>query len=68
MCSFQICILFRYISIAGNNHLVPVLFPPDTVGALKILMDPEVREKSGVLQDNVFLFPSTRKSDISIDG
>ena len=57
-----------YMSGKGSNCLVPVLFPPDTLGVLKIVRDPEVREKAGVLKDNMLLFQSTRKSEISTDG
>lgn len=57
-----------YQSGKGNNHLVPVLIPVDTVAALKLLSDPVVRMAAGVLNSNEYLFPSTQNSSDHVSG
>jgi hypothetical protein len=52
----------------GNNHLVPVLIPTDTVAAMRLLTDAEVREAAGVSRVNEYVFPSTKCSDQHISG
>ena len=57
-----------YMPGKGNKHLVPILFPPYTVPALKELADPEVRKGAGILESNQFLFASTQGSEIHVPG
>ena len=57
-----------YMTGKGNNHLVPVLIPPDTLPALRRLANPEVRKDLGILTDNIFLFASTRQSEGHTSG
>jgi len=52
----------------GVNHLVPVLVPEDTVGALTKLADPAFRQQCGVNKDNSYLFPSTVSSESNVSG
>ncbi|XP_030848126.1 uncharacterized protein LOC105437122 isoform X3 [Strongylocentrotus purpuratus] len=52
----------------GNNHLVPVLFPKDTVEAMQRLCDPEVREMVGIPSDNTYVFTCTQKSMSHVTG
>lgn len=42
----------------GNNHLVPLIFPPDTIDAIRILCDQSLRLKVGVQENNKYVFPS----------
>jgi hypothetical protein len=57
-----------YQSGKGNNHLVPVLIPKDTIAALKLLGDDAIRNACGVNVANNFMFPSTKSSDMHISG
>ena len=57
-----------YVTGKGNNHLVPILIPDDTIAALTKLSDPEVRKQAGILELNNYLFPSTRNSEIHVSG
>ena len=47
----------------GADHLVPVIFPPDSISSLKYLTDPEIRGLAGVLPSNDYIFASTQGSD-----
>jgi len=51
-----------YIAGKGNNHLVSLLIPNDTVSSLNRLADPNVRKLSNVEETNKYLFASTQKS------
>ena len=51
-----------YQSGKGNFRLVPV-FPEDSVQALMLLAYPENRKVAGFSSENLFLFPSTQKSN-----
>ncbi|XP_047131219.2 uncharacterized protein LOC136071695 [Hydra vulgaris] len=57
-----------YQSGKGSNHLVPVLIPEDTVRAMEILSDPVVRSNVGVLESNVYVFPSCQSSEKHCSG
>ena len=57
-----------YQSGKGDKHLVPLLIPSDIVRAMELLADPEVREQSDVLSTNIFMFPTTHKSTIHVNG
>ncbi len=52
----------------GNNHLVPVLFPSDTVEALKKLTNDEVRKSAGVRDDNTYVFACVNGSATHVTG
>ena len=51
-----------YITGKGNNHLVPILIPEDTIAAVRKLADPETRKDVNVPEDNTYLFASTQGS------
>ena len=52
----------------GVNHLVPVFIPIDTVAAMKLLANEQVRKDAGVLEDNPYIFPSTQSSENHCSG
>ena len=41
----------------GNNHLVSIVIPQDTVVAMKLLAVEVVRESAGILTCNRYMFP-----------
>ena len=45
-----------YMTGKGNNHLVLLLFPPDTIPALRMLAAPMIRGQANVLANNIYLF------------
>ena len=55
-------IKITYQSGKGVNHLVPVMIPHDTVYAMKILSNVEVRKNAGILESNIYIFASTQGS------
>nr|XP_047135056.1 uncharacterized protein LOC124812431 isoform X17 [Hydra vulgaris] len=57
-----------YMTGKGNNHLVPVLIPQDTVDAIIKIASNEFREQAGVSPQNKFLFASAQDSDAHISG
>lgn len=57
-----------YQSAKGNKHLVPILFPPDTVEAMKKLTDEEIRRNATVDDTNPFVFASINQSDNHVSG
>ena len=57
-----------YLTGKGNNHLVPMLIPEDTVKALEYLSDTKIRSEAGVNIENDYLFPSTRNSIDHVSG
>ncbi|XP_065658548.1 uncharacterized protein LOC136083069 [Hydra vulgaris] len=57
-----------YQSGKGSNHLVPVLIAEDTIRAMEILSDPVVRSNVGVLESNVYVFPSCQSSEKHCSG
>ena len=52
----------------GNNHLVPILFPPDTIEAMRKLTSQEVRTSAGVKEDNLYVFPCVQGSSTHVTG
>lgn len=54
--------------VGKNTHLVPVIYPLDTLRSLEILADPIVRKNAGVEETNPYLFPSTRNSEFHLSG
>ena len=61
-------VLVTYQTGKGSNHLVPVMFPPECHKALKYLTDKDIRSGAGVCPKNMYIFPSTKKSDSHPDG
>ena len=59
--------LLTYIPGKGD-HLVPILFPVDTINALNFLSNLTIRKQSGVNDSNKFLFPSTKYSELHVSG
>ena len=57
-----------YITGKGNNHLVPLLIPEDTVECLDVLADKEYRQQADIVQDNLYLFANTRQSEEHTSG
>lgn len=51
--------LVTYQTGKGANHLVPVMFPPETLSAMKYLVDPDVRKKAGIRSSNHYIFATT---------
>ena len=49
-----------YLNGKGNQHLVPVLTPDDTVHALIKVADQKIRSDAGVTASNNVLFASTQ--------
>lgn len=54
--------------IGKNTHLVPVIYPIDALRGLKLIANPSVRKKANVLNNNPYLFPSTRQSEFHLSG
>ena len=52
----------------GNNHLVPLIFPEDTIDAIKVLCDPYYRNNAGILASNKYVFPSIMLSENHVSG
>ena len=52
----------------GADHLVPVMFPPETHNALKYLTNLEVRDNVNIPRSNKFIFASTNQSDKHTSG
>lgn len=52
----------------GTNHLVPVLFPEDTIKAVQLLCDQEVRHSAGIRPDNKYIFACTQMSSDHVGG
>jgi hypothetical protein len=51
-----------------GNKLVSAMIPDDTVAAIKLLVDPEIRKKASIHVDNKYVFPSTKSSLDHTDG
>ena len=51
-----------------GNHLVPILFPADTIPALKLLTSYDVRQKVSVNKDNKYIFANTNFSCDHVGG
>ena len=62
--SFKLC----YMAGKGNHHLVPVLIPVDTIPALRLLADTNIRSQAGVRSDNRYLFPNMMSSKDHASG
>ena len=60
--------LITYQTGKGADHLVPVMFPKETMAAMKFLTDINVRKEAGVRQSNCYVFASTKQSDGHASG
>ena len=54
--------LVTYQTGKGADHLVPVMFPVETLQAMRYLTNENVRREAGVLPTNNYVFPSLKKS------
>jgi len=52
----------------GNNHLVPILFPSDTISAMEKLTDSTVRNFAGIHHNNLYTFPNSKHSMDHVSG
>jgi integrase len=57
-----------YLPGKGNRHLVSIIVPNDTVGAMNLLADESFRKDANVDVTNNFLFASTQQSTINFSG
>ena len=64
----QESMLITYQTGKGSDHLVPVVFPPETIEAMKFLTNKEVRRHAGVSEQNVYIFASTQQSNSHASG
>ena len=46
----------------GSDHLVPVIFPPESTKAMRFLTDKEVRKNVGIPDSDPYIFASTQNS------
>ena len=60
--------LITYQTGKGSDHLVPVLFPPETLQAMKFLTNNEVRKNAAVHDENPYIFASTKNSKSHASG
>lgn len=60
--------LVTYQTGKGANHLVPIMFPPETFEAMKFLVDEKNRSMAGVLSSNSYVFASTQNSEHHTSG
>jgi len=60
--------LITYQTGKGADHLVPLIFPPETIKAMKFLIDKSVRKEAGVNEKNVYVFASTKNSTSHVIG
>ena len=60
--------LITYQTGKGSNHLVPVVFPPESIKAMKYLTDKHIRGEAGVNERNEYVFASTQQSESHASG
>ena len=60
--------LVTYQTGKGSDHLVPVIFPPESLSAMKFLTKEEVRKDAGVHPNNRYIFASTQNSESHASG
>ena len=60
--------LITYQTGKGADHLVPVIFPYETIACMKYLTDETIRQDAGVHKDNPYIFASTQKSQSHASG
>jgi len=54
--------------VGKGDRLVPIIFTRDTLPALEILANQDIRRAANVQKDNPYLFPSTRQSKFHHSG
>jgi len=52
----------------GNNHLVPVLIPQDTIKAMEMLSNSDIRLAAGIKANNTYMLPCAQSSDGHVSG
>ena len=52
----------------GNNHLVPIMFPEDTIPAMRLLADAKYRNDIGIKTTNPYIFASGQGSESHCSG
>lgn len=52
----------------GNNHLVPILFPSDTLTAMRFLCDSVIRTAADIHENNNYVFASAKRSLDHVSG
>ena len=55
--------LVTYQTGKGTDHLVPMIFPPESLSAMEFLTKEEVRKDAGVNPNNRYIFASTQISE-----
>ena len=58
----QMSMLITYQTRKGGDHLVPVIFPGDTIPGMKYVTNPNIPLEAGVNLRNNYVFPSTQNS------
>lgn len=61
-------ILVTFQTGKGNDHLVPVFFPPETHKAIGYLTSKEIRQNAGVNPNNLYIFANVQNSDKYVNG
>ena len=51
-----------------GNRLVPILFPKDTIDALRLLTDETLRSQCGISKENIYVFAPTKNSLKHVSG
>ena len=54
--------------VGKRNQLVPLIFPKDSIKALKHLATTAYRTEAGIAKDNKYVFASTKNSDRHLSG
>lgn len=60
--------IITYQNEKGSDHLVPVLFPLETLPAMRYLTNVEVRRNAGVHHENDYIFAITKNSKSHASG
>ena len=65
---YEDTMLITFQTGKGANHLVPVIFPSETIKPMQMLCNDEFRLQADVNPENKYCFPSTQKSLSHTDG
>ena len=65
---FNDSMLVTFQTGKGADHLVPVMFPPETHEAMRYLTNEEIRRDAGVKEGNQYIFASTQNSNSHASG
>ena len=49
--------------LCRSDHLVPLMFPAETLQAMRYLADQKLRQEAGLLSSNNYIFASLQKSE-----